>query len=564
MKISRTYLALVQSAGVTMLVLGCADYAPTTPSAGARESTMLMSVSDNPPALYRNVAKYSELGSSMASVRVEASVQPDAPAQSGGVTLTARAMANHDGTVTLVVTTGDIDSPLAPGTLTHVQIKLSDPNGNEKQTLNFDDIEGGRAEFILPGVRGSTIEVKANVKGIGNGTEVVRVVATIMRLPDLMVASASAPEEAAPNTPVNISGVVMEKNGDVGARADCVLFEDGAEISRASGIWVAAGRSVSCAFLPKFKTVGTKVLTVSVLGVTPSDWDASNNSASTSITVVDPRPLNDFVWTGRVAGRANIRGVERSEGFWEMPAYEIGGEWSYLKEYSGEGWRDATVDGRRAGGLSGPLSATYKDRIDATLLNDGAFDPARDRRSTYEADQRVMLGNQPVTVHLKQACSSLTRTVQVTGQQGPMLATVARLLVCSNVYSGAVGAGSLSETWFSYSAYAGDVTYYASDYSVYVSPGYKDTYSFNGNVNYSFGTMASGSEYVFEVGVTGADGSMLASGIIPLTAEEKSEVKPFECVEVTSDGYFERSCSETNLTYTKFGGSASGRPDARP
>jgi hypothetical protein len=548
---SRMYRALFQSAVLTTTVLGCTDQKPTTPQASEPE-VVLMSVSDKQPALFKNVARYSEIGSSMAMSAVQA----------GDVTVSVRALLGSDGRVTLVVTTGHIDAEDAPGTIEHLQVKLLDPNGNEKRTLNYDDIDGGRAEIILPtGVRGGTIFVHANVKGIGNGTDVVKVETTIKLLPDLAIGSFNTPEEALRNAPVNISAVVTEKNGDFGARGDCVLFEDGVEISRATGIWVDAGRSVTCAFLPRFATAGTKKLTVSILGCNPTDWDATNNSVSLPITIVDPRALNDFVWSGRVSGRANIRGIERSEGFWELPAYEQRAEWSFYKEYQGEGWRDANVDGRRPSGLSGPLTATYKDRIDATVLNDGAFDPTKDRRTTFEADQNNSLYGK---VHLKQACSSLTRTVTVTGPRGNIPATVARLLVCSNVYSGAPGAEKLSETWFSYSAYAGDVTYYANDYSLYVSPGYKDAYTFNGNIDYTFGTIATGSEYAFEVKVTGVDGSLTSSGIIPLTAEEKSEVTPFQCTEYSGNGYSERSCTEKNLTYTKFGGTAKGVIDPRP
>jgi hypothetical protein len=97
-----------------------------------------------------------------------------------------------------------------------------------------------------------------------------------------------------------------------------------------------------------------------------------------------------------------------------------------------------------------------------------------------------------------------------------------------------------------------------------VSPGYKDAYTFNGNIDYTFGTIATGSEYAFEVKVTGVDGSLTSSGIIPLTAEEKSEVTPFQCTEYSGNGYSERSCTEKNLTYTKFGGTAKGVIDPRP
>ena len=548
MTITRMFRALVPSAVVVALAGACADYPSMTPQSNVVPEP-LMAVSSRQPTLFRNSRPYAEqLGTAIAV----------SSARSGEVTLSARALLNPDGTITLVVTTGDLESLHAPGVLEHVQVKLSDPNGNEKRTLNYHNFSGGRAEIQLPtGTRGSNIHVQANVSGITAAMQVVEVSTSVRLVPDLAVGSINAPDEVLVNTPVNVSATVMEKNGDYPARADCVLFEDGAEISRASAIWVNAGRSVTCAFMPRFVTTGTKQLSVSVMSITPGDWNLSNNSLFKWITVVDPRPRNEFNWQGMVNGRANIRGVERSEGFWEIPEFQMRSEWSYFKEYLGEGWRDANVDGRRPGALVGPLSSTFKDRIDNFQLNDGAFDPVGDERTTSEGDQ---FNPQFGTVHFKQHCSQLTRSVDVQAQQGMINAVVARLLVCSNVYTGAPGAETLSETFFQYSAYAGDVTYYANDYSLYVAPGYKDAYSFNANVAYSFGTPIAGSEYGFEITVIGADGaSVTASGAIPLAMEDKVELIPWQCTEFSGGGYAERSCAETNLTYSKFGGRTIGR-----
>ncbi|HEX8905297.1 MAG TPA: hypothetical protein VF771_10670, partial [Longimicrobiaceae bacterium] len=110
---------------------------------------------------------------------------------------------------------------------------------------------------------------------------------------------------AAPRTrtgfPVTITAEVAELNGDVGARADCVLYVDGAEADRANGIWVDAGDAVGCAFSHTFTTPGTKLLRVEVANVSPGDFEPSNNAASGTIDVADENPLaNDFDYTGMV------------------------------------------------------------------------------------------------------------------------------------------------------------------------------------------------------------------------------------------------------------------------
>jgi hypothetical protein len=86
----------------------------------------------------------------------------------------------------------------------------------------------------------------------------------------------------------NVSANVSELNHDVGAKADCVLLVDGAQVDQSLGIWVDAGGTVTCAFTTKISVVGTHKLTVSATNVVPGDWDLANNTASTTIEIVPP------------------------------------------------------------------------------------------------------------------------------------------------------------------------------------------------------------------------------------------------------------------------------------
>jgi hypothetical protein len=97
------------------------------------------------------------------------------------------------------------------------------------------------------------------------------------------------------NTPVNIAATVREANGDVGARADCVLYVDGAAADRADGIWVDAGGLVTCAFAYTFAAPGVKRLEVRAEGVTPADYEPANNSAAASLEITsDPFHYSAF------------------------------------------------------------------------------------------------------------------------------------------------------------------------------------------------------------------------------------------------------------------------------
>jgi hypothetical protein len=107
----------------------------------------------------------------------------------------------------------------------------------------------------------------------------------VKRLPDPSVREVLAPASAAPGAPVTISATVAERNGDVGATVNCVLFLDGVPSAWIPNVWVDAGDRVSCAFTRSFDTIGPKVAEVRVEAANPADWDATNNSARATITV---------------------------------------------------------------------------------------------------------------------------------------------------------------------------------------------------------------------------------------------------------------------------------------
>ena len=195
--------------------------------------------------------------------------------RSGAASLTARALIDKNGEVDLAITTGseeNLDTRSGPGNVDKIQIKTFGPNGVHLTTTNHNRLKnGGFALYSLSHLtqRGA-VQVQANVSGIDpTRNDVVTVTEVIKLRPDLAAQSLSAPDQAIVNTPVNISAIVHELNGDVGARASCVLSVDGSEVDRASGIWVDAGGTVSCAFTHRFEQVGARALSVAVTQVTP-------------------------------------------------------------------------------------------------------------------------------------------------------------------------------------------------------------------------------------------------------------------------------------------------------
>jgi hypothetical protein len=218
-----------------------------------------------------------------------------ATGRAGSAVLTTRALLGKDGMTTLDVSTGELDAITpAPGTLSRVEVKLLTPKGKTVWRHKYKTRRGnGSAQYVYGGlIRGSVLEVEAKVRDIEpHRTDVATVVDTVQLRPDLAATIAAAPATAPARTLVNIVATVRELNGDVGARADCLLSVNGVAADRASEIWVDAGRSVSCAFTTSFAAAGTYRLSVGVTGVVPGDYDTANNTVSTSIRVIDPVAL---------------------------------------------------------------------------------------------------------------------------------------------------------------------------------------------------------------------------------------------------------------------------------
>jgi hypothetical protein len=264
----------VALAALALLAGACARDVLDPASRAADTAPHLSAAADGRPTFVSNAVKYRDLGAKPATGR------------SGSSTLAVRALLGRDGGTDLEVTTGTFDPvPTATRPLTRVQVKQLDSAGSPLRTLNYNALSGGgTAAFRYDGLsRGGKLQVQGNVTE-GQRTDVVTVTGTVLLRPDLRV-RLEAPANAAVGMPTNFVAVVSEGNGDVGARADCVLYVDGVEADRAPGIWVDAGDAVSCLLSHSFATVGEKHLRVEVAGVEPADFDPSNNHADATVQV---------------------------------------------------------------------------------------------------------------------------------------------------------------------------------------------------------------------------------------------------------------------------------------
>ncbi|HET7435163.1 MAG TPA: hypothetical protein VFN10_10685 [Thermoanaerobaculia bacterium] len=210
------------------------------------------------------------------AVKYRDSSLPHATGRSGNASIEAFALLGKDGKTDVVVT--------ANGTIEKVQLRAGDANA-----LNFTNDSNAFAQQLDDLTPHQPLHVQANVSAVdGSRTDVVDVEEIVKSRPDLAVADVRAPEYAMPGVPFAVAATIREQNGDLGARADCVLSADGVELDRARGIWVDAHDSVTCSFSARLNDMGAHTLTVSAAAVHPGDWDETNNCASASTTIALP------------------------------------------------------------------------------------------------------------------------------------------------------------------------------------------------------------------------------------------------------------------------------------
>ncbi len=235
------------------------------------------------PALQPNANRYKDTGSKPATGR------------SGSATLAARALLGKDGTTDVELTTGTLDAPGAPpGNIAKVQLKVLNGTGDVVLTRNDNGlVGGGYVDERVPGLsRHAPLQVQTNIEGIdAHRTDVVTTPLTVELRPDLAASDLRAPARAWQGNTVLVGATIKELNGDVGARASCVLGVDGQEVDHADGIWVDAGGTVSCRFAYRFPASGVHAIAVRAANVVPGDWDTTNNTVTGSIGIVTPVPV---------------------------------------------------------------------------------------------------------------------------------------------------------------------------------------------------------------------------------------------------------------------------------
>ena len=303
-----TSFAVVISAG--FVASACTD--PTATPSRLSPTSAALTKGAYRPVTYPNSRKYRDAGFHPAT------------ATAGGATISVRSLLGRTGKTRVEVTTGTFDGGTPSGTLSSVQVKGYDPKGIQLFTSANNGLSASTASFEYSNLtRGSGVQVKANVRAVGGGNNQVVTVNDIVHLrPDLVALRVASPANALIGWPVVINAFIMERHGDLGARASCVLYVDGVAADRSDGIWVDAGGTVDCALAHHFSTAGTHALEVRVENVQPGDYDDSNNRATASIEIVQPTEFRAFAlqaqsadnnsWSRFISRLTTIDGTEET------------------------------------------------------------------------------------------------------------------------------------------------------------------------------------------------------------------------------------------------------------
>ena len=202
--------------------------------------------------------------------------KPNAKSAGEVAVVEARALLARNGTAELEVTTGNLDTgePSTTANITKVQTKLGEV------TTNYNNLDSGSVYTLPLGKlqRYTPFEAHVNVMGLNSGnTEVLRVADVVRRRPDLRIIATQGPGAVRQNQPFSIAATIRELNGDSGARTDCVLLLQNAEIDRVKNVWVDAGDSVQCVFWQSIDHVGGAGYLIKLENTRPADWQPAIN-----------------------------------------------------------------------------------------------------------------------------------------------------------------------------------------------------------------------------------------------------------------------------------------------
>ena len=471
------------------------------------------------PQLVPNARRYKESG-----------LKPPT-GRSGSASVTGRALLGKDGTTTVELTTGQLDTDdTKPGSINKSQIKPLDENGEALYARNYTNSGGYFSTTVNDLHRGQQVQMQATINGIdAYRTNVVTVVETVKLRPDLSPTNLSVPARGVPGNPVNISVVLRELRGDSGATTNLILYADGTAVDRANGVWVDAAGTVSCVFTHTFNSAGTKQLEVKAEQTAPGDYDLSNN-ALTGTIVIGPVTNAELNYNVQVIDGDDDYRAHTYEKLYFNGVLQTERE----EDFSAKGWQQqANFFGWTARMVSFPLNLSHQETNDGAMVFSDAY--------TDLTPTSVIDDSNGVTRFI---AYNVSRFESSTGHYFN-LSTTATI----NLATGA----RTELTSFSSNRQAGDVTYHSAGYERFWdgTSGEEFFYTWNTTDVVRAGTrLPLGTHYGINISLTTGDGTVYsASPNVTMQPFDNSGQQPFMCFDWSFDEFSGTSCIQNERVW---------------
>lgn len=214
-------------------------------------------------------------------------------AQTRSFSLNVQALQDKDKKTDVILTATPTDGGTVPTSLKQVQLKSFDTAGTLRWTKNTSDLPatGSPAVSTLsytdmlryqPVQAQVLIQTDATTK-----TEVYKDKIPVLLRPDLVIDELKAPAKVELGQIVNITASLREANADLDAKSVKLTLKNGAAtIDNISGVFVKKGGKTDVVFSTKFMVAGNYTLTASIDGMTPAEFDTTNNTKTVSIEAV--------------------------------------------------------------------------------------------------------------------------------------------------------------------------------------------------------------------------------------------------------------------------------------
>lgn len=179
----------------------------------------------------------------------------------------------------------------------HVQLKSFSTAGDLHWTKNATNVNLTPDASVTSSVatfsysemsRFQPVQAQVQVQtGQTVSTEVLNTMVPVFLRPDLSVGEISMKDTVRVGEVVNISAIIKELNGDLGAQAKVVLRHGDKQLDQVNNVKLTAFGNAAAVFSSVFTEPGTYTLTVAIEGMNPGDYDVKNNQKNFTINVVN-------------------------------------------------------------------------------------------------------------------------------------------------------------------------------------------------------------------------------------------------------------------------------------